>query len=288
MKRLVVPTDFSVYATGAIALAAVIARKTKAPISLVHNIPTLLHWESMSEDQKQEYPEMAAQTHQAQTTLNELQRADVLKGTKSETAITHGVTYDQIVRYAASREAGMIVIGSHGNERSDRYFIGSNIQKVMRMASCPVLTAKKEFDGDTIHSIVFPSEFDEEAHRHFAPVAELARDLKSKVHLLSVNTPYDFADSRSRSRKLNAFREQYPDLTIDMMIHDHFDPESGILEYAEDIGADMIAMATSDRRNRARYRIGVTDSIVFHATIPVLSINAAIFHKAPTPVGIAT
>jgi len=283
MKRLVVPTDFSIYATGAITLAAVISRKTKAPISLVHNIPTLLHWDSMSDEQKREHPEIITQTQEAQMTLNELQKANILKATKVETVITHGITYDQLVRQAAKADAGMIVIGSHGNEHSDRYFIGSNIQKVMRMATCPVLTAKKEFDSETIRTIVFPSEFDEGAHKHFAPVAELARELKSKVHLLTVNTPYDFSDTRTSMRQMNAFREQYPDLSIGVMIYNHFDPESGILEYAQDVGADLIAMATSDRRQHPRYRIGMTESLVFHSGIPVLSINSgALSHKAQT------
>ncbi len=283
MKRLLVPTDFSVYATGAITLAAAISRKTKAPVSLVHNVPTLLHWDSMSEEQKREHPEIIAQTQDAQVTLNEIQKANILKATKTEAVITHGITYDQLVRYAANRDAGMIVMGTHGNEHSDRYFIGSNIQKVMRMATCPVLTAKKEFDSDTIRTIVFPSEFEEDAHKHFAPVAELARELKSKVHLLTVNTPYDFSDTRTSTRQMNAFREQYPDLSIEVMIYNHFDPESGILEYAQDVGADLIAMATSERRHHPRYRIGLTESLVFHAGVPVLSINSGIFfHKAQT------
>ncbi len=48
----------------------------------------------------------------------------------------------QIVDLAKTRDAGLIVISSHGRHGLDRVLLGSVAERVVRLASCPVLVLR--------------------------------------------------------------------------------------------------------------------------------------------------
>ena len=65
-----------------------------------------------------------------------------------ETRIASGVPYREILREARETGADLIVIGTHGRTGVEHAIFGSTAEKVVRMASCPVLTIRqggKEF-----------------------------------------------------------------------------------------------------------------------------------------------
>ncbi|MBI3050454.1 MAG: universal stress protein [Acidobacteria bacterium] len=59
-----------------------------------------------------------------------------------EERVETGQPYRELVRVAAERHAGLIVIGAHGHGVLDRMFLGSTAQYVVRQAVCPVLTIR--------------------------------------------------------------------------------------------------------------------------------------------------
>lgn len=62
--------------------------------------------------------------------------------TNYKTAIVTGIPYDEITAVAAKIEASLIVIGTHGRTGLDRILFGSTAERVVRSASCPVLTVR--------------------------------------------------------------------------------------------------------------------------------------------------
>jgi nucleotide-binding universal stress UspA family protein len=61
-----------------------------------------------------------------------------------ETILATGKPYQEILRIAAERKSDLIVIGIHGRGAADLLFFGSTAQHVVRQASCPVLTLRRE------------------------------------------------------------------------------------------------------------------------------------------------
>ena len=59
-----------------------------------------------------------------------------------ETAITTGVPFEEILRTADERSADLIVIGTHGRTGLDHLIFGSTAERVVRSASCPVMTIR--------------------------------------------------------------------------------------------------------------------------------------------------
>ena len=62
--------------------------------------------------------------------------------TNYKTAIVTGIPYDEITANASKIDASLIVIGTHGRTGLDRILFGSTAERVVRSASCPVLTVR--------------------------------------------------------------------------------------------------------------------------------------------------
>ena len=59
-----------------------------------------------------------------------------------KTAIITGIPCDEILAAAARIDASLIVLGTHGRTGLDRILFGSTAERVVRSASCPVLTVR--------------------------------------------------------------------------------------------------------------------------------------------------
>jgi universal stress protein A len=62
--------------------------------------------------------------------------------TNYKTSIMTGIPYDEIIAAAARIDASLIVLGTHGRTGLDRILFGSTAERVVRSASCPVLTVR--------------------------------------------------------------------------------------------------------------------------------------------------
>lgn len=59
-----------------------------------------------------------------------------------ETSIVSGIPYEEILRKAKEIDASLIVLGTHGRTGIDHIIFGSTAERVVRAASCPVLTIR--------------------------------------------------------------------------------------------------------------------------------------------------
>jgi len=73
-----------------------------------------------------------------QKLMGKLQKSKV----RAKSLLLKGTPHDQIVKAAKSRNADMIVIGTHGRTGLSKLFMGSVAGKVVSTATCPVLTVR--------------------------------------------------------------------------------------------------------------------------------------------------
>ena len=62
--------------------------------------------------------------------------------TNYKTAIVSGIPYDEINRKAEEIGASLIVLGTHGRTGLDHLIFGSTAERVVRSATCPVMTIR--------------------------------------------------------------------------------------------------------------------------------------------------
>ncbi|HLF86139.1 MAG TPA: universal stress protein [Nitrospiria bacterium] len=139
IKKILVPTDFTVYSDHAIEYAIMVAREFEAKILLVHVIEPMAY--SVT-DTVQIIDHYAALKTVAGPILKNLQNKLLKKGLEVDTLLLDGTPYLEIVK--KSRQAGidLIIMGTHGRTGIKHVLMGSVAERVVRMAPCPVLTVR--------------------------------------------------------------------------------------------------------------------------------------------------
>jgi nucleotide-binding universal stress UspA family protein len=59
-----------------------------------------------------------------------------------ETFVVAGIPYQEILRKAVEENVSLIVMGTQGRKGIDHLLFGSNAERVVRSAKCPVLTVR--------------------------------------------------------------------------------------------------------------------------------------------------
>lgn len=271
MKTILVPTDFSDHALYALKVAASIARKINATINLVHvyNLP------SSGYEENQYYEKFYRELKKkADKQLEELMHLNFLKNLVVQKHIVTDMLMWKIVMHENFNNADLIVLGSHGTNGFNKAFIGSNTEKVVRLADSPVLTIKNEIDNFSIENMVFASNFFEESYQVFEKIKFIANIYHAHIYLLKVITPKEFEPTPVSERLLNHFVKEFDLKNYSVNIYNNQHIESGIIEFSNEVDADLIAIETHGRTGLAHLINGsITEDIVKNEPKPVLSIK---------------
>ena len=146
ITRILVPTDFSATSDAALDFAKTIATTFGASLHLLHVFEDPFVPGAFAVDTYAPLsPDMRASLldDAASRLAHRLPPAD--KGRfNGTTEIVAGVGAIAIVNYARDHDIDLIVMGTHGRTGMAHLLIGSVAERVVRTASCPVLTVHKE------------------------------------------------------------------------------------------------------------------------------------------------
>jgi len=145
LKKILVPTDFSEYSQRALCFACSLAEKFHAELHLLHvlqDFVALVPEPGMAFPPPGDYLEEMRQN--AQRSLEKLPPDDWNIQVSISRSVRQGPPFLEIVRLAKDENFDLIVIGTHGRSGLAHVLLGSVTEKVVRKASCPVLTVKDE------------------------------------------------------------------------------------------------------------------------------------------------
>jgi nucleotide-binding universal stress UspA family protein len=139
LKRVLVAYDFSDYAELALRYGLSMAQEHQAELHLLHVLPP----RSVNEPEIAWYPVKGESAyHTAARRLQRVVPADVHLWCPVTTAVSEGNPYREILNYAEKNEIDLISVGAHGAGFGMRALFGSNVDRVLRQAPCPVLVAR--------------------------------------------------------------------------------------------------------------------------------------------------
>jgi nucleotide-binding universal stress UspA family protein len=139
-KHVLVATDFSSCSARALDLGIELAKQFDAQLTLVHTweVPNLGYGAALYFPGDMLTPiEQAAQSHLDSATKELQQRFPSAKS-----VLRAGVAWDEIIAAAASVNADLIVLGTHGRRGVSHALLGSVAERVVRLSPVPVLTAR--------------------------------------------------------------------------------------------------------------------------------------------------
>lgn len=268
--------DFSKCSIDGLKFAAIVARKTKSEICILHIIHRQILFIPgldsvvMSPVTEQEFEKKFYGTliGLAEKKLQHLFKASYLKGLKITSKIDIGINiYQKIVEHSKQIKADMIIMGSKGLNGTKQILIGSNAQRVVRFSEIPVIVTPHEIKR--IKKIVFASDFEKESYKIFPSVKAFAEIFGAQICLLKINTFQNFESSNENIKLLSAFNQKFK-ADYKVFIQNDYVKESGIIEYANRVNADMIAIGTHARKGLARFFRGdVTGNVIRMTFKPV-------------------
>jgi len=136
-KKIVCPTDFSDGSNQAIGEASELALQFGAEVYLVHVTAFL---PPMTEPG---IPILQEELHEdVEAQLRKIAEPLTAKGLRTQIVIRDGDAAAEIVGVAQEVGADLIVIATHGNTGWRHLAFGSVTEKVVRFATCPVLTTR--------------------------------------------------------------------------------------------------------------------------------------------------
>ena len=279
MKTILVPTDLSKYAKNALRVAAQLATKTKSEIRLLNVNEQVVYANPLGEyytyDQSMEDDYQQAATEAMQKEIETLKTDGSLAGVPIQTSIQSGPMLGVIEDLIKDQGIDLVVMGTHGATGMEEFVVGSNTQKVIRKATCPVLSIPLSFSKDTFSTIVLPTTLKDDQALTFKKLAEIQELFHSKIYVLYLNNPASLPDDKAIEQRVNELANAagLENIEVFSSKENVFNEEDAILKFATEQQADLIAMGTHQRKGLSHLIFGsITESTINHANIPVLSI----------------
>lgn len=140
IKNIVLPTDFSEPTLAATRYAVALAKRFDATLHLLHVIEDPLMLAPIFESIPLP-PQQSFETYAQDRLENWIPAAD-RDDLKLELHWFHGHPLTRIIEFAADHRMDLIVMGTHGRGLVSHALLGSVAEKVVRHASCPVMTVR--------------------------------------------------------------------------------------------------------------------------------------------------
>ncbi|MEX1062915.1 MAG: universal stress protein, partial [Balneolaceae bacterium] len=174
---------------------------------------------------------------------------------------------------------------SHGRTGFTRFLLGSVAEKVIRLASVPVLVVEDESDIGSFERILVTTDFSENSTSVFPLAVEFSKRAGSKLHLLHIlsfeqfqkdETDTSIESLRKERLKVIAnehFHEVKDNLSYSVEVS-HESPHETILGHVRQNDYNLILISTVGRTGINYLMMGsTTTNVVRHVKTAVLSIN---------------
>lgn len=293
--RILVPTDFSGNAEEALHFAIPLARQLGGKITLLH----VLDWQADS-GISSAMGVLDAISQSADATkrkLDRLAKKIVPENLLDTTVVRVARPHLEIAKVARDLKMDVIVISTHGHTGLKRVFFGSTVDRVVRHATCPVLTVRAVPAGKKspnvkgrslapiFKRILLPVDFSEDATASVRYAGNLAKLMRAKLTLLHVVAPlpvnatryraeireYDAKIKAEAKAKLQALVATIPGVKTQILIRQET-PYHGVIDAAEELDADLIVIPTRGFTGLKNFLLGSTaEKVVRNATRPVLT-----------------
>lgn len=279
MKKILVPVDFSEASVNALRVAAQLAVRSDAGMYLLHVnemapyvIPVSEYAYTSSAVDVEEYDK------EAENRIKNL-KADLLNEARFskldiETGVREGLMIPVLRSIIEEEGIDLIIMSTLGASGWKEVFIGSNTERVIRHAACPVLVIPDGVSEIKVKKVLVPSTLRPDQKSVFKIAKEWQDLLGFDVQTLYINDPLNAPTLGSIEAEKNRIIEEVGLKHVYLHIYGQtLNEEAAILAYAKEAEADLIIMGTHQRHGLSHMMFGsITEDTANHAHVPVLAV----------------
>jgi nucleotide-binding universal stress UspA family protein len=273
MKRILVPCDFSAPARQAYKFAINLATASGGEVIVLYNIPAPIIYETTFGIQP--YPLNPLEIQEMEDNARKVfERMKKIHPAPANLRVSFFALYSEavtgILKFSKKRKIDLIVMGTHGSSGFEEFMIGSTTEKIVRLSKVPVIALRKASFFSSIKNIVFPTTLELNQTELIKRIKTLQKFFDARLHILLINTPDHFKRDQDAKETLQEFVKYYKLENCTVNFRSSPTERDGILDFVNEIKADMLAMATHGRRGLAHLFSGsITESVVNHVKCPI-------------------
>ncbi|MFY0654226.1 MAG: universal stress protein [Cyclobacteriaceae bacterium] len=274
MKKILVPSDFSDVSNHALDFARQLAKRDNCELLLLNIIehPSAATFKTMGITDYDPFESiyMKKMIEKVREKMGEIRGSKDFEDIDIKTKVVVGNPFVEINEEIVKTETDLVIMGTEGTEGAEELFVGSVAEKVIRTSECPVLTIKSATNIDDIKNIVFASDFRLPGEGIVSHIKSAQTVFNAKLSLVIINTPNSFTTTRQDFEIMETFAKEKGLENFTLDIYNDFQEEDGIIYFADDIQADMIALGTHGRTGLSHMLTGsIAEDVANHSTRPV-------------------
>jgi nucleotide-binding universal stress UspA family protein len=283
-QRILCPIDFSETSDRGLSHAIALATWYEAQLTILHVVPAFYECASSSVELHERGRDPCPSRDEI---LAQMRRsvARVPTALSPSLVTDEGRVHETIVNRATSLPADLLVLGTHGRGGFNRLFLGSVTEKVLRTASCPVLTVPPLAPATppvpvTFKKILCAIDFSPSSLKALQYAVDLGRQAGGSVtvlHALEFEVPEDCDEIIEHARgRLHAqvaeLRQTWCDIDEVVSMYRAY---RAILLRAAGSGTDLIVMGAQGSGGvEVMFYGSNTQHVVRQARCPVLTVRA--------------
>lgn len=284
LERILFATDLLENSRLALDYAVVFAEHFKATIVMLH----VLQLSGAAHEAELTIAGPSVSRKTAEQRLNTLAQGVRRLGVNVETDVVDGLTCEVILNAVVRHKADLLVLGIHGVHRGlEHLLIGSNTEKILLSANCPVLTVGAHvltgFDLKLhLQEILYFSDFTPEATAAAPFALQMGKEFAVPVELCLLLPQLDEDDEQSRKQLADDYcktmREvlegEEPDWGKPAFQLERGMALDQIIERAETQSAGFIVLGVHTESQLGRHlRSSFAYQVLAQATCPILTIR---------------
>jgi len=274
-SKILVPIGFSVQSMIALSQAFNLAKIKKSKVVLLSVVEEQSMMQSLFLDDK---------SHELKLKVNcKLKEIGIEYGERYgvdvEILVAKGKVYEQINEVAEMISADLIIMGTNGSGGKAKKIMGSNAERVVRLAYCPVITIKGKSHREGCKNIILPLDLEKQTKEKVTYALEYARYWNATIRLVSVVLRGNQDVREKLIKNINQVKKFITDADVKCtadLVEGEKKQSLGdfVFKYEKHFDADLIMIMTKKEELTLSNNISVTARyIINNSEIPVMSIR---------------
>jgi nucleotide-binding universal stress UspA family protein len=282
MKKILIPTDFSVPAENAARYALGLAKEMKADVIICNafKVPTeapmaaqvawpLINYTEVQQEVTSELDSLV-KSLSSQSCLAE--ESEYCPGLTYESSV--GSVFEVVSSIVQKEKIDLVVMGIAGANGFTQLVLGSNSREMVERADFPLLLVPFEAEFKKIEKIVFASNLSKDELEPLQVLSGFAAELNAKIIIAHI-TNNEVDPGGKQQHEIDEFFQQviakvnFPDIKYEYLWN--VDVDNGLDWIAEEKDVDMVVLAHHQHHLLHRMFVGShTQKLSRHIKVPLL------------------
>ena len=275
MKKILVPTDFSVIATNAFEHALGLAKLVHGELILLHTYELpIIDNQFAIENYKQVFDSVGlANFDRFKNEIPKLRKIASEQGgehIKISHILMDGDLLNNAKKIIDEDHIDYVVMGTSGASGWKEMFLGTNTGEAISNIRVPVLSVPESAKYTKIETIGFTTRYREKDKVALSNVLKIARLAGAVVKCLYVQTK----DSDNTKATFKAWEDHFKNEPVQFFILPSEEVNSTIEQFIDHQNIDVLAMLTYKRNFfQWMFTTSFTEKMSYHCTIPILAMH---------------